>query len=66
VWFDREAVEATEFYSSTFPNSRVTDVSILHRWCVILDMAIFFLARIERPSMGLSAGSHHQGLLGGD
>lgn len=30
LWFDREAVEAAEFYASTFPNSRVTDVSTLH------------------------------------
>jgi predicted 3-demethylubiquinone-9 3-methyltransferase (glyoxalase superfamily) len=29
LWFDTEAVEAAESYSSTFPNSRVTDVSTL-------------------------------------
>jgi predicted 3-demethylubiquinone-9 3-methyltransferase (glyoxalase superfamily) len=29
LWFDREAVEAAEFYTSTFPDSRVTDVSTL-------------------------------------
>ncbi|MCA1681410.1 MAG: VOC family protein, partial [Actinobacteria bacterium] len=30
LWFDRESVEAAEFYSSTFPSSRVSDVSTLH------------------------------------
>lgn len=30
LWFDKEAVEAAELYSSTFPNSRVTSVSTLH------------------------------------
>jgi predicted 3-demethylubiquinone-9 3-methyltransferase (glyoxalase superfamily) len=30
LWFDKEAVEAAEFYSSTFLNSRVTNVSTLH------------------------------------
>jgi predicted 3-demethylubiquinone-9 3-methyltransferase (glyoxalase superfamily) len=30
LWFNREALEAAEFYSSTFPNSRVTDISTVH------------------------------------
>ena len=29
LWFDKEAVQAAEFYCSTFPNSNVTDVSTL-------------------------------------
>jgi predicted 3-demethylubiquinone-9 3-methyltransferase (glyoxalase superfamily) len=29
LWFDSEAVEAARFYASTFPDSRVTDVSTL-------------------------------------
>ena len=27
LWFDTEAQEAAEFYTSVFPNSRITDVS---------------------------------------
>ena len=30
LWFDKEAKEAAEFYTSIFPRSRVTHVSTLH------------------------------------
>ena len=30
LWFDKEAQEAAEFYTSIFPNSRVTSVRTLH------------------------------------
>lgn len=30
LWFDKEAKEATEFYSSIFPKSKVTNVTVLH------------------------------------
>jgi predicted 3-demethylubiquinone-9 3-methyltransferase (glyoxalase superfamily) len=29
LWFDREAVEAAEFYSSMFPNSKITDMTTI-------------------------------------
>ncbi|MDP8977425.1 MAG: VOC family protein [Actinomycetota bacterium] len=29
LWFDRQAVEAAEFYASTFPDSKVTDVTTI-------------------------------------
>ena len=30
LWFNREAKEASEFYCSVFPNSKVTNVTTLH------------------------------------
>jgi predicted 3-demethylubiquinone-9 3-methyltransferase (glyoxalase superfamily) len=30
LWFDKEAKEATEFYTSVFPNSKVTAIKTLH------------------------------------
>lgn len=30
LWFDKEAVEAAEFYTSVFPDSRITNITVLH------------------------------------
>lgn len=30
LWFDQEAKEAAEFYTSVFPDSRITRISTLH------------------------------------
>lgn len=30
LWFDKEAKQAAEFYSSVFPNSKITHASVLH------------------------------------
>jgi predicted 3-demethylubiquinone-9 3-methyltransferase (glyoxalase superfamily) len=30
LWFDKEAVEAAEFYTSVFPDSRIKDITTLH------------------------------------
>ncbi len=30
LWFDKEAKEAAEFYTSLFPNSRITNVTLIH------------------------------------
>ena len=30
LWFDKEAKEAAEFYTSVFPNSKIKDITALH------------------------------------
>ncbi len=30
LWFDKEAKEAADFYTSLFPNSKVTNITTLH------------------------------------
>ena len=57
LWFDKEAVEATEFYTATFPDSKVTDVSTIKDTpsgdC---DFVSFELC--GQPFMAISAGPH--------
>jgi predicted 3-demethylubiquinone-9 3-methyltransferase (glyoxalase superfamily) len=55
LWFDKEAREATQLYSSLFPNSKVTNITTLHDTpsgdC---DVVSFELS--GQPFMALSAG----------
>jgi predicted 3-demethylubiquinone-9 3-methyltransferase (glyoxalase superfamily) len=55
LWFDKEAVEAAEFYVSTFPNSRISNVTTIYDTpsgdC---DVVSFELSR--QPYMAISAG----------
>ena len=55
LWFDKEAVEAAELYSATFPDSKVTDVSTIHDTpsgdCDIVSFELF-----GQPFMAISAG----------
>ena len=55
LWFDREAVEAAELYVSTFPDSRIIDVSVLRDTpsgdCDVVSFRLF-----GQPFMAISAG----------
>ena len=55
LWFDKEAKEAAQFYTSVFPNSKVTTITTLHDTpsgdC---DLVSFELS--GQPFMAISAG----------
>ena len=57
LWYDKEAKEAAEFYTTVLPNSRITNVAVLHNTpsgdCDVVD---FQLA--GQPFMGISAGPY--------
>lgn len=55
LWFDTEAVEAAEFYSSTFPDSRVTDVTTISN-TPSGDTDIVSFELWGQPFMAISAG----------
>jgi predicted 3-demethylubiquinone-9 3-methyltransferase (glyoxalase superfamily) len=55
LWFDKEAVEAAEFYSSAFPNSTVTNVSTLHD-TPSGDADVVSFELFGQPFMAISAG----------
>jgi predicted 3-demethylubiquinone-9 3-methyltransferase (glyoxalase superfamily) len=55
LWFDKQAVEAAEFYSSTFPNSKVTNVSTLND-TPSGDADVVSFAIFGQPFMAISAG----------
>jgi predicted 3-demethylubiquinone-9 3-methyltransferase (glyoxalase superfamily) len=55
LWFDSQAKEAAEFYSETFPDSRVTNVTTLHNTptgdCDVVSFTVW-----GQPLMAISAG----------
>ncbi|HEX2030845.1 MAG TPA: VOC family protein [Actinomycetota bacterium] len=55
LWFDREAVEAAGFYASTFPESRVTNVTRIYD-TPSGDTDIVSFELFGQPFMAISAG----------
>jgi predicted 3-demethylubiquinone-9 3-methyltransferase (glyoxalase superfamily) len=55
LWFDTEAVEAANFYASTLPDSKVTDVSTIHD-TPSGDTDIVSFQLWGQPFMAISAG----------
>lgn len=55
LWFDKEAKEATEFYTSIFPNSRITNVTTI-RGTPSGDCDIVSFELSGQPFMAISAG----------
>lgn len=55
LWFDKEAREASEFYTACFPGSKITNITTLHDTpSGDADIVSFELA--EQPFMAISAG----------
>jgi predicted 3-demethylubiquinone-9 3-methyltransferase (glyoxalase superfamily) len=57
LWYDREAAEAADFYASTFPESRVVDVTTL-RDTPSGDAEVVSFELCGRPFTAISAGPH--------
>ncbi len=57
LWFDREAVEAAELYTSVLPGSRVTDVTTIHD-TPSGDSDVVSFELCGQPFMAISAGPH--------
>lgn len=55
LWFDKEAKQAAEFYTSIFPNSRITDVTTLHN-TPTGDCDVVSFELDGQPFMAISAG----------
>ena len=55
LWFDKEARQAAEFYTSIFPDSRIKDVTTLHD-TPSGDCDIVSFELLGQPFMAISAG----------
>lgn len=55
LWFDTQAVEAAEFYAATFPDSKITDVTVIHD-TPSGDTDVVSFELWGQPFMAISAG----------
>ncbi|HEU4481243.1 MAG TPA: VOC family protein, partial [Actinomycetota bacterium] len=55
LWFDKEAVEAAEFYAATFPDSKITNVSTI-KDTPSGDCDVVAFDLLGQPFMAISAG----------
>ena len=55
LWYDKEAREAAEFYTSIFPDSKVTNITTLHD-TPSGDADIVYFELFGQPFMAISAG----------
>jgi predicted 3-demethylubiquinone-9 3-methyltransferase (glyoxalase superfamily) len=62
LWFDTEAQEAAEFYTSVFPDSRITDVTYYGEAGPRPEGMVMTVAfeLFGRPFFGLNGGSNHR------
>jgi predicted 3-demethylubiquinone-9 3-methyltransferase (glyoxalase superfamily) len=56
LWYDKEAKEAAEFYTSIFPNSKITNVTVLHHDTPPGDVDVVSFELFGQPFMAISAG----------
>ena len=57
LWFDKEALEAAEFYTSLFPDSKITSTSVLHN-TPSGDTEIVSFILSSQSFMAISAGPY--------
>lgn len=55
LWFDKEAIEAADFYASLFPNSKIMNVTTLHD-TPSGDVNVVSFELSDQPFMAINAG----------
>lgn len=58
LWYDKEAVDAANFYVSVFPGSRITNVTTLHHDTPPGDVDVVYFELAGQPFIAISAGPY--------
>lgn len=56
LWYDKEAKDAAEFYTSIFPDSKITNITTLHHDTPGGDTDVVWFELFGQPFMAISAG----------